>query len=82
MPDTNYLLFILLAALLLLAVLLFVFALMQRRELRSLTENLPRLQEKSEEIVLDYTEQALRDMEYRLSSSYGQDMLEIGRAHV
>ena len=77
MPDTNYLLFILLAALLLLAVLLFVFALMQRRELRSLTENLPRLQEKSEEIVLDYTEQALRDMEYRLSSSYGQDMLAI-----
>ncbi len=75
MLEMNSLFLMLLAALVLLAILLFTFSVMQRREIRTLRENLPRLQEKSEEIVLSYTEQALRDMEHRLSSGYGQDML-------
>ncbi len=77
MPDSNTMLLIVLSAIVVLAVLFVVFSMKQQKKLQELQNEWPRLQEKSEEIVLEYTEQALRDMEYRLSSGYAQDMLTL-----
>ena len=77
MPDSNTMLLIVLSAIVVLAVLFVVFSSKQQKKLQELQNDWPRLQEKSEEIVLEYTEQALRDMEYRLSSGYAQDMLAL-----
>lgn len=77
MPDSNTMLLIVLSAIVVLSVLFVVFSMKQQKKLQELQNEWPRLQEKSEEIVLEYTEQALRDMEYRLSSGYAQDMLAL-----
>ena len=65
------------AAIILLAVFFLSFAVLSLKRSRQMREELQRLQQQSDETVLEYTEQALRDMENRLMSSQGRDALSL-----
>ncbi len=79
MPDGMQILaeYALPAAIILLAVFFLVFAILGLKRIRQMREELQQLQEKSDETVLEYTEQALRDMENRLMSGQGRDALSL-----